>query len=149
MFKYALAFAFSMATAVTVSLADETVDTLAGPVTVREIPEDFRVEISVAGQPLYYQDDSRTAYIAQTFEVYGAVGVVVVGFNSGGSACPVLYRIVDVSQGAPNLSQQFGSCSDIPKFKVVKGSIQIDFPKYNEGSSERWVYSEGKLKQTR
>ncbi|MXN67476.1 hypothetical protein GR183_21425 [Stappia sp. GBMRC 2046] len=131
------------------AIAETTIETLNGSLTVRELSEEFRVEILVDERPLYYQDDARYGFVAKTYNVYESVGVAIIGFSSGGSGCPAIYRIVDLTFGSPILSQQFGSCSDTPIFQIVEGKIQIDFPAFGEVPAERWVYSDSKLKQVR
>lgn len=50
---------------------------------------------------------------------------------SGGIACPVVVIIVELSKsGPPAISEEFGSCSDLIKTKLVKGRVIVEMPTY-------------------
>lgn len=56
---------------------------------------------------------------------------VVVTKYSGGIACPVVVIIVELSQsGPPVISEEFGSCGDLIKAKVVRGRVIVEMPTY-------------------
>lgn len=56
---------------------------------------------------------------------------VVVTKYSGGIACPVVVIIVELSKSRPPvISEEFGSCSDLIKAKVVRGRLLVEMPTY-------------------
>jgi hypothetical protein len=56
---------------------------------------------------------------------------VIVTEYSGGIACPVVIIIVEVTKSGPlAISEEFGSCSDLIKAKLVKGRVIIEMPMY-------------------
>lgn len=56
---------------------------------------------------------------------------VVVAKYSGGIACPVVVIIVELSKsGLPTISEEFGSCSDLIKARVVDGRVIVEMPTY-------------------
>lgn len=56
---------------------------------------------------------------------------VVVTKYSGGIACPVVVIIVELSKsGPPVISEEFGSCSDLIKARVVNGRVIVEMPTY-------------------
>jgi hypothetical protein len=56
---------------------------------------------------------------------------VVVTKYSGGIACPVVVVIVELYNSGPlAISEEFGSCSDLIKAKLVKGRVIIEMPTY-------------------
>ncbi|HXQ69328.1 MAG TPA: hypothetical protein VN844_02530 [Pyrinomonadaceae bacterium] len=56
---------------------------------------------------------------------------VVVTKYSGGIACPVVVIIVELSKSGPSaISEEFGSCSDLIKAKVVQGRAIVEMPTY-------------------
>lgn len=63
--------------------------------------------------------------------------------NVGGSACPLLIRIVTVSKGAPNVSPEFGSCSDLVSYTLRDGELQISMPKMQGKGNEVFKVQRG------
>ena len=56
---------------------------------------------------------------------------VVVTKYSGGIACPVVVVIVELSKSGPlAISEEFGSCSDLIKARVVRGRVIVEMPTY-------------------
>ncbi len=56
---------------------------------------------------------------------------VIVTKYSGGVACPVVVIVVELFKSGPlAISEEFGSCSDLIKAKVVKGRVIIEMPTY-------------------
>lgn len=56
---------------------------------------------------------------------------VIVTKYSGGIACPVVVVVVELSKSGPlAVSEEFGSCSDLIKAKLVKGRVIIEMSTY-------------------
>jgi hypothetical protein len=56
---------------------------------------------------------------------------VIVTKYSGGIACPVVIIVVELSKSGPlAISEEFGSCSDLIKAKLVAGRAIIEMPTY-------------------
>lgn len=76
---------------------------------------------------------------------------VVVTKYSGGIACPVVVIIVELSKSGPlAISEEFGSCSDLIKARVVKGRVIVEMPTYTphpENFSKRELKNRNSTKQ--
>lgn len=76
---------------------------------------------------------------------------VVVTKYSGGIACPVVVIIVELSKsGPPAISEEFGSCSDLIKAKVVKARVIVEMPTYTphpENLSKKELRTRNSTKQ--
>ncbi len=85
---------------------------------------------------------------------------VIVTKHSGGIACPVVIIVVELAKSGPlAISEEFGSCSDLIKAKLVKSRVIIEMPTYTphpenfskkeqrKGNSTKQVYTwyKGKL----
>jgi hypothetical protein len=56
---------------------------------------------------------------------------IIVTKNSGGIACPVVIIVIELSKsGQFAISEEFGSCSDLIKAKLVKEQVIIEMPVY-------------------
>ena len=56
---------------------------------------------------------------------------VIVTKYSGGIACPVVIVVVEVDKSGPlAISEEFGSCSDLIKAKLINGRVIIETPTY-------------------
>jgi hypothetical protein len=55
--------------------------------------------------------------------------VVVIGITSGGTACPMMFRVVHLPEdGSPIATDEFGDCSDIPDVHVDGRRVVMRFP---------------------
>jgi hypothetical protein len=85
---------------------------------------------------------------------------VIVGIDSGGIACPTLVVIVELYRsGEHRISEEFGSCSDLIKAKLVGGRVIVEMPVYiphpdllskrelkqRQGRKEVYTWYKGKL----
>ena len=53
----------------------------------------------------------------------------VVGQNSGGSGCPYQFVIIEISgPKSHNVSEEFGSCSDLAKSTMTNGRLIVEMP---------------------
>jgi len=56
---------------------------------------------------------------------------LIVTKHSGGIACPVVIVVVEVEKSGPlAISEEFGSCSDLIKAKLINGRVIIETPTY-------------------
>lgn len=78
--------------------------------------------------------------------VGGGKTYVAIQLASGGSACPATYRVIDLSGPFPRLTDEFGTCSDIPEFKVGKdGALKVAMPKFDGKGKEAFTVADGVL----
>jgi hypothetical protein len=56
---------------------------------------------------------------------------VIIDKYSGGIACPVVVIVVELDKSGPlATSEEFGSCSDLIKAKIINGRVIIETPTY-------------------
>jgi hypothetical protein len=63
--------------------------------------------------------------------------------NNGGTACPLLIRIITLSKGIPQVSPEFGSCSDLVSYTLKGGELQISMPKMQGKGNEVFKVQSG------
>ena len=68
---------------------------------------------------------------------------VVIEEASGGTACPAIYRAIDLGSSPPTVSADMGNCSDIPKITVGGNSLSMAFPQ-QDGPDQVATFSAGK-----
>ncbi len=100
--------------------------------------------IILNGKPIWREEDAFTIGIKKRFKMMDA-DVVLIMINSGGTACPALYRFLTVNKNsAYTLSKTFGSCSDLPKIQSKGNKIIVKFPvSHNEFSTV--IYDAGRI----
>ena len=81
---------------------------------------------------------------AQTASISAVGNYVVVEIDSGGTACPAEFRIVDVAAG--RITKSFGTCSDLIKSRIASdGSIISVVHSFNVGGPVTARYTRGEL----
>jgi hypothetical protein len=71
--------------------------------------------------------------------------VALLEFDTGGSGCPLLFQVLDVSGAAPKLTDRFGTCGKASSIRWEAGKLIIRFPAYGRVLSREFTYSCGKL----
>jgi hypothetical protein len=102
-------------------------------------PRRFRVAVDGAAM---LEDSTAldvSVYALSRSPALGMGTVVVLEAASGGTACPSLFRILELSDDAPPvLTDEFGDCSDIPAVAFDSGAVAVRFPGFytNVAASE-------------
>jgi len=85
-------------------------------------------EILLNGRTIWKEEDAFGIGMQKLFKLTDE-DVALIGVNSGGTACPMLYRFLTVKKdGKYVLSKQFGSCSDQPQIQSKGNKIIVKFP---------------------
>jgi hypothetical protein len=71
--------------------------------------------------------------------------VALLEFDTGGSGCPLLFQVLDVSGAAPQVTDRFGTCGEASSIRWEGGRLVIRFPAYGRVLSREFTYSSGKL----
>jgi hypothetical protein len=71
---------------------------------------------------------------------------VVIEGDSGGTACPAIYRAIDLSRSPPAVSDEMGNCSDIPRTSLTGNTLSMTFPQQS-GPDMIVTFSNGKTSQ--
>lgn len=102
-------------------------------------------EVTISGEPyeekvyvnggLAYDnaDGDRALNIKAQFEMDGGDTLVfLLETLSGGTACPAMYRFIFAeSDGQVSITASFGTCSDLPEFRISPESVIAVFPNMN------------------
>lgn len=54
--------------------------------------------------------------------------IVIISKPTGGSGCPSLFEIIDLTIDGVFISEEFGGCSDQPEINISKDNVEIMFP---------------------
>jgi hypothetical protein len=65
--------------------------------------------------------------------------------NSGGTACPVQYRWLLVTQNDIKQTAEFGTCSDLAKPKINGEKIYITLPNYSDSKKSTYIFDGSNL----
>ena len=84
--------------------------------------------------------------VIQSVHQGGGRTYVLIGEQSGGTACPSMYQAVDLS-GIPVISPQFGSCSDLPRVSVVGGALRVSVPAFRAAPAATYMFRDGHLQR--
>ena len=90
-------------------------------------------------------DDDRV--IIQGVYQGGGRTYVLIGEQSGGTACPSMYQAVDLSGSVPAVSPQIGNCSDLPRVSVVGGALRLTLPAFRAAPARAFTLKDGRLGQ--
>ena len=113
-----------------------------GEVTVTRTGEEGRetgMFVVAVGEQEVFRDS-----MSYAVEVYAYAArldedpVVVFALSSGGSGCPVMYRMVHLTgESDPLVTEPFGDCSDIPRVSLEGERLRMRFPGFYHASRRR------------
>lgn len=66
--------------------------------------------------------------------------VILLMNNSGGTACPVQFRILVITPESIKQTPEFGNCSDLAIMKIVEEKIVVTFPKFNSAPASTIIF---------
>jgi hypothetical protein len=106
---------------------------------------DHAYQIALDGKALYEEKEYHIVAIAGSYPETGPARVVLLELTTGGSGCPMLYKVVEVKDdGSAVRSKQFGNCA-MARTSFTDGVLRIDIPKIGGAAAESWRYQNGKL----
>lgn len=98
-----------------IALADESVETPAGTLTIAGAYG--TPEVTLGGAPLFIGPYA-SAWVEQDAN---NGSLILLGLNNGGRACPSDFAILDTTQQPPLLTQSFSNCAEQPGAVEHKG----------------------------
>lgn len=117
-------------------------------VMVKGVP----VEVRSGDPPLVIVGDAvlkryTTATSVRIVGIYAGAGrtYVLVAVSSGAAVCPMTFSAIDMSAPQPKVSDEFGTCSDLPKTAVKEGGLVVEFPLMDGSGTETVQYKDGLL----
>ncbi|MDZ4202513.1 MAG: hypothetical protein U1C96_10250 [Gallionella sp.] len=130
-----------------VKVTDDRVDTVAGKLAAGEkVSNDASIKtLTLDGKTVYENEEAYFLSIEKAFSGLDKT-VVLVSIGSGGSACPALYRFVLVRKnGAVEVTDEFGTCSDLLTVSINQGEISVSLPDMGGRGNEIWKFAGDKL----
>ena len=88
-------------------------------------------------------DDDRV--IIQGAYQGGGRSYVLIEEQSGGTACPSMFQVVDLSGSMPAVSAQIGNCSDLPRVSVIGGALRMSVPAFRAAPARAFTFMDGRL----
>ena len=123
--------------------ASNVIDTRSGQLSV--VKQENEIEVKLNGKFLYMDDGAYNISLEKKFQTSTGEAVLVFE-NSGGTACPGLYRFITIPvNGAASVTKAFGNCSDIPEITQKGDVITLKFPKNGGAEAEKVVYEKGNV----
>lgn len=112
---------------------------------VKEKDAEYTFDIVLAGK----QVDQITEPSASFYAVYPSVRatrIALIGLDSGGFGCPLMYRIVEIkSKNTVVVTDQFGNCNAVDKISYKDGIWYFRIPRPGRNPPQFWIYSKGKV----
>ena len=99
--------------------------------------------IVVDGRVLASDRDDNRVLIQGVYQGDGHT-YVLIGEQSGGTACPSMFQVVDLS-GIPAVSPQIGNCSEVPRVSVVGGALRVSVPAFRAAPAKTFTFKDGTL----
>jgi len=110
--------------------------------------------LKLDGREVYRTNEVSALSIHTTFHVLGVALIE----ETGGSACPAQYRLFNLQTA--KLTEEFGSCSDLPQITQQNEKLTFTFPGYYHHMAARepgfkppppatWVYQKGVIRQVK
>lgn len=127
----------------------ETIETAAGPLTIVNAHENEGrgVEVFLDRRPVLRDRAIEMALVEKSFPEDGPPRVLVLAIGSGGNACPLLLRVIDVGRRPVFVSRQFGTCYDeVDVSETGGGEVRIVQPNRGGEPRAKWVYRNGTLR---
>jgi len=129
----------------------DSVNTIAGSMKIVRVGRgaDRVHTIQIAGNPVSTIPGLLTVDIASSYPKPPRTQLVLLALNSGGTACPILFRIVKINKNSKaSISDEFGTCSETVHTKYSLGFWIVTVEGYKFNSKKTWKYKieSGKLK---
>jgi hypothetical protein len=127
---------------------DPLVMTVAGLMTLVDgySSDDGGITLLIDGKPILKDHSMALARVLKTVPENGAARIVVLGMSTGGNACPLMLRIIDLGIRPAYVSPTFGTCYDEAAISVQKdGHLRIIQPNPEGQGSSGWIYHRGTL----
>lgn len=146
--RRAILAAAAVVVAASFPLRAEEIATVAGPLT---IVAGFETAVSgmvvlLDGAPILKDPEMALASVEKAFPEGANSRILVLGVSTGGNACPLLLRLIDVGRKPPVVSRRFGTCYDeVEVLQARDGSVRIVQPNPNGKGHSRWIYRNGVL----
>ena len=113
--------------------------------TVRIISSGNGHVIAVDGRVLANDTEDDRVVIQGVYQG-GGRAYMLISEQSGGTACPSMYQVLDLSGSIPIVSPQFGNCSDLPRTSVVDRALSVSVPAFRAAPAKVFMFREGHLR---
>ena len=104
------------------------------------------IDVILNDKKVFHTEDALSASVAATISISGG-SAFLVEIDSGGTACPATFRLIvayDDAKRQPQVSEEFGSCSDF--FGITAANVlTVTVPKFRSGKASTLTLSNGKI----
>ena len=131
---------------------EEKVPTIRGTLELQRVEfedGDHAFQLALEGKTVAEETEYHVVAIAGRHPEPGPARVVLLELTTGGSGCPMLYKVFEVKDNGKTVrSEEFGNCA-MAKSSFKDGVLHIDLPKSRGAAAESWRYQNGKLSKAR
>ena len=100
----------------------------------------YNTTILVSGVPVLQDKSDLVVSIGKDVRNASARYLVLVE-DSGGTACPAMLQVVDLSGATPKISEQFGTCSDIPAVSLDGATLTVTLPDMTDRNRTAFIFN--------
>lgn len=117
---------------------DSTITTIAGDVSIL----DNKLWL---GPRMLSKEDNDISGVHAVFDTPGQT-TLMLSIGGMGASCPSLYVFLTLkSDGSTSMTDQFGTCSDIPQVATANNQIFVTMPEMNGPGDKTWTYANDTL----
>jgi len=117
---------------------------------VQIVEADFSdTRIVVDGAEVFRDTENLNVFFGGFFPDERSARYVLLQHNTGGTACPAVYRVLDLGGAVPAVSPEFGTCSDVAEGRLDGAALTVSMPDMRTGKAKAWVYADGRLAEAR
>lgn len=125
--------------------SDFTIETVKGIFSLQtdeDIPE-YNTRILIGGVIVKNYESIK----AEVYNYYPneLAQIVIISKPTGGSGCPALFELIDLTIDGIFISEEFGSCGDQPDINISEDKVEIMFPAFTN-AVKKYEYKIGTSK---
>lgn len=130
-------------------VGNQGIKTVAGElIAVAKTNAPVATQIKLNGRLVFDANDAAVK-VEKSFTIEGRT-VALLSISDGGTACPAVFRFLSIgADGRIITSDEFGTCSDLPKVTAGQSSVMVSMPNMDGKDESSWMFSGDTLSQVR
>ena len=129
--------------------ANQGIKTVAGELVAAAKPNAAGASLLKLDGRLVFDGNDAAVKVERSFNIDSRT-VVLLSISDGGTACPAVFRFLSISaDGRIITSDEFGTCSDLPKVTAGQTSVMVSMPNLDGKDQSSWMFSGDTLTQVR